>query len=592
MNAAAAPTVAPSTASANDATEAPAFPADTRSLSLGAGDFASGAPTSLRFTLVNDHHAILHVKLTPSHNWLGVTPDETALGPGERQSVRLIVDTTKARAAARAGEGPGIPLHLVYQRLYPVVRGVPPSAAGRGTIILNLPIATCPSCKRHLDEAIASGETEEVPEVCPYCYERLRPCPICGALNSWLSRRCLRDTSHVIRSAPDWTTVGGGPEHTGSIEERAPTTLSRRWSYPSVPPARREARLAWSAPVAAYGLVAAAAATADGDAHLFAFDAYTGAPLWDPYPLVSPVYPDRGGAAIANGTIFVATVEGLCAAVDAQRGTRVWEADVKGRVFGAVVACGEEGPLLVPTATDTGEGRLNIVDTKTGKINHTVPLNGPPDSAPTFSEGFAYVHDDNHTLTAIRVSTGEIVWTANCGAGFDSAPVVRDGRVFSANSAGVVFSHDAKTGELLWSLPVTNAPFAGTPAHDGTLLYLPADDGLHLVGAGAGRAVRRYPTRLPVRSAPVIAGGTLFFGGTDGTVYGAAAGRPLEKLYETGTIGSQIIPAPALADNALFVAATNGVLYALSTTGTAPATPKTVAAATPATPAGGTTVAR
>jgi outer membrane protein assembly factor BamB len=41
-------------------------------------------------------------------------------------------------------------------------------------------------------------------------------------------------------------------------------------------------------------------------------------------------------------------------------------------------------------------------------------------------------------------------------------------------------------------------------------------------------------------------------------------GRTLERLYETGTTGSQIIAAPATSDGALFVTATNGVLYALN----------------------------
>ena len=79
-----------------------------------------------------------------------------------------------------------------------------------------------------------------------------------------------------------------------------------------------------------------------------------------------------------------------------------------------------------------------------------------------------------------------------------------------------------------------------------------------------GRAVRRYPTRRPVRSSPVVLGGTLLFGVTDGDVYGAAPGKTLERLYETGTVSSQIIAAPALADGALFLTSTNGVLYSLA----------------------------
>jgi outer membrane protein assembly factor BamB len=93
---------------------------------------------------------------------------------------------------------------------------------------------------------------------------------------------------------------------------------------------------------------------------------------------------------------------------------------------------------------------------------------------------------------------------------------------------------------------------------------VPAEDGIHLVSAAMGRAVRRYPTRRPVRSSPVVMGGSLIFGVTDGDIYGASSGKTMERIYETGTVGSQIIAAPALADGAIFLTATNGVLYSLA----------------------------
>jgi outer membrane protein assembly factor BamB len=67
-----------------------------------------------------------------------------------------------------------------------------------------------------------------------------------------------------------------------------------------------------------------------------------------------------------------------------------------------------------------------------------------------------------------------------------------------------------------------------------------------------------------------VLGGTLFFGGTDGNVYGVEPAKSLETAYQTGLAGSQVIAAPAAADGALFVAATNGVLYALNIGGAAP----------------------
>jgi hypothetical protein len=270
------------------------FPADTRTLSFPTAEFVAAGQKQLRFRLVNEHSSgVLHARLrAPAGGtaaWLDVTPAEAALGPGETQTVIVRVDLARARAAVARDEPTTMPLEIVYQRLF-TSDGNGGAPAATGTVYVRLPAVVCPVCNRPLGEALL-GQEAAVPDVCPFCFERLRPCPICGTPNSWLAERCVLDGVHVVRAAVAWTQLGGGPDHAGSRTERVLPTLARRWSFPSVPPARAEAALAWSAPVAAYGLVAAAAATSQGDAHLYAFDAATGALLWDPYPLPDPCIP-------------------------------------------------------------------------------------------------------------------------------------------------------------------------------------------------------------------------------------------------------------------------------------------------------------
>lgn len=573
----AAPTVAVGTEATEprDLNETPAFPADSHTLALNTREFAAGGIFTARVPLRNPHHTVLHVRLRVTaefSTWLSVVPGEVALGPGESQPIAVRADTEKARTAVRAGASPNGFVELAYQRFFPASRGVAPLPPELDTLQVRLPFATCPACKRSLEPAIASGEVDITPELCPYCFERLRPCPVCGTLNSWLARFCIQDSNHMVRPGPDWTMLGGDAAHTGSVPERATPTLVRRWSFPTVPPTRREAALIWSAPVAAYGLVAASASTYDGEAHLYAFDAVTGAPLWDPYALPDPVYPDRGGCALAAGRLYAATVEGVCVCLDVQRGTRLWETSIRGRVYGSVTIAREHDTLLV-AAIHEGAGILYFLDAVSGKQLRQISLPGPSDTAPAFADGLAFIHDDSGTLSAIDVTSSTLRWSVNCAAGFDSAPVVRDGYVFSLTSGGAAWCHETETGNQVWQMAVTNAPFSGTPAHDGTLIYMPANDGLHLFSASAGKPVRRYPMKMPIRSAPVVLGGTLFFGATDGNIYGAVAGRPLERIYETVGIGAQFVSAPAFSDGTFFVTSTNGVLYALSLVPPLPPTP-------------------
>lgn len=552
----------------------PPFPADRNALSLRRAELSAGAVITLRFNLRNPRaDTVLHVRVSPAAApWLTVLPTETALGPGEQQPVIVQILSDGVVAAMKSDIAPTVPISLAYQYLRADARTTEGNLSATGAVFLRLPTSVCPACHRHLEEDDATGQ---IPDVCPFCFERLRPCPVCGAPNSWLARNCVLDETHVVRAEIDWPVLGGDPGHRGSRPETrraGALSLSRRWSYPNVAPSRREQALAWSAPVAAYGLVAAAAATTEGEAHIYAFDALSGAPLWEPYPLPAPVYPDRGGVGLENGRLFAADVNGVVVCLDVLRGTRIWETRLAGaaRVYGTVVPTGT-GLLLVSSAAADGRGCLFLLETETGAIRHQIPIPGPSDSTPAYADGRAFVHTDSGHLVAVDVTTGAIPWTVHCvhegdpaqGTGLDSAPVIHDGQVFSASAAGTIWRHAAATGEAIWNLAVTNSPLAGTPAYDGTLLYLPADDGVHLVSASTGRSVRRYPTRLPVRSAPVVLGTSVFFGATDGIVWGALPGRTLERLYETGTTGSQIIAAPAASDGALFVTATNGVLYAL-----------------------------
>ena len=532
--------------------------ASARSLALSTAQFFGDGVCELRFTLTNPFDdATLYVQLSPESGWLTTTPGEAALGPGEKQAILIHADAPKAKAAVLAGGPPAGALVLTLQRL---AMGEEPEEALTERVSVRLPVAICPSCEKILDADPTDGTN--VPEVCPHCFERLRACPVCGTANTWLARVCLADESHVVRAGLDWPTLGGSPAHEGSRPEKA-TSLAKRWSYPSVPPSRREQALEWSAPVAAWGLVAAAAATTDGEAHVYAFDAKTGAPLWEPYPLSDPVYSERGGAALGEGgKLFVSTVQGIVTCLDALRGTRVWETALPGRVYGALTA--GDGVVLVPLGTDAGGGALAILDAETGKVRHTIPLSGLPDVAPALAGGLALVHDDGGGATAVELSTGAVRWKVETGAGFDAAPLVLGVRVFSAGADGAVVARSLADGAEIWRFSVTSAPFTGTPAATETLLHLPASDGLHLLSTATGRAVRRYGSLRPLRSAPVLSGGTVFYASTDGNVYGIAPGKQPEKLYETGSVGSQVFAAPALEGGALFCVATNGCLYALN----------------------------
>ncbi len=553
----------------------PILPVSQSRFALRRADYDAGSTVEFRFVIENrdTNGAVLHIRFPAQNATASVIPNEAALAPGERQNAILTVHAGRSQnRGSDASAMLSVPVSCSFLR-----HGAAPVKTD-GTLIVRLPVATCPNCAKIVADDEAHGG---VPPVCPFCFERLRVCPVCGTPNSWLDRVCVVDSSHVVRGAADFGSApGGDPAHKGTrAEQIGGVALGRRWSFPTVAPVRREATLTFTAPVAAYGMVAVAASSFDGDAFLMAWDTRNGATLWEAYPLDDPVYPERGAPALAGGRLFAATVPGACVCVDALRGTRVWETRLpaEARVYGAVLpvtlAGGGDGDATVPAdlilvpatlGAERTQGAVYILDAATGRIRHTVSLRGGTDTPPAFADGTAFAHDDGHYLTAFDPRNAEIRWQVGCDDGFDSAPVIAGDGVYSACANGELLRHDARTGELVWRLAVTNAPLSGTPACDGELLYVPADDGLHVVSASTGRSVRRFGARRPVRASPVvIANGTVLWGATDGAIYGARGGGVAETLYEPGTPGVQIVAPLALADGALFASATNGVLYAL-----------------------------
>ena len=307
--------------------------------------------------------------------------------------------------------------------------------------------------------------------------------------------------------------------------------------------------------------LASAIDSAAGRAAIYAFETATGGALWDfDLPDSQGIYPDRGAMALSeDGQLYAATLGGSVLAMDAIRGTRLWEAKVDGSIYGGVIVAGDA--LLVPAGSTVAV--LNRAD---GRMLRTLPMGGRVDTAPAFSDGLVYAAGDDRCVCAFDLLTGEPRWTTETDGPYNAAPLVSDGVVYAATMAGTLYALDALTGAVRWRTSVSSKSVAVTPAlsADG-LLFAAADDGfVHVVAASTGNLIRsRRVSGSPLRSAPVCSGHTVFVGADDGSVYSLDADYAVQRAYET-TPGTRLAAAGlALYGDMLVCAATNGVLYVL-----------------------------
>lgn len=516
---------------------------------------ASTGPLELAWTLVNPRtDAVMTARIQTSCPWIRIPVGELALGPGERQPLRIVVSVEGARRQLATGSEPFGEIRIAWQQGL----GASAETAVSASLPVRLPIFSCPQCGKRLDpDPHAPGPG--FPGVCPWCFERLRECPECGEPNTSLARVCVADASHRVRDDAEWFCPGGDTEHSGFRSVRV-SGCARLWSFPTVAPAPGRGP-AWSAPAAAYGLVAAAAADPDGRSWLHAFDIRTGARPWDPVELPEPVYPGKGGLAIVGGMVYLATVDGTALAFDLLRGTRQWEAQLGGKVFSSPIAI--PGGPVVWTLDCAGQGALVQRNAAGGVLLASTALPAPAGVSPASDGSVVVAHDNSGTVTAVRVASGELLWQARQRVGFDAAPWMHGRRVVSGDTEGNVVCRGLEDGTVHWECAV-GAAVSGTPAGDDTVLVVPAANGAHRIATATGRLVRHHFLRRPVRAAPLLTLSHLLIADTEGVLHGVGAGKADEILYEAGVPGGQWIADPALTDAILVLAGSHGMLIALS----------------------------
>jgi len=205
---------------------------------------------------------------------------------------------------------------------------------------------------------------------------------------------CSGQSDAIKTSADDWVTTGGdiGKSHHSSLTDITPANV-------------KDLGLAWSADLGTNRVLEATPIVIDGIMYTsgvagraYAFNAATGAELWRFEPDVDmqvnrTVCCDMAnrGVAVANGKVYVATLDAQLYALDASTGKVVWQADTvddpaRGvnstgapEVAGDVVVIGNGG------AEYDVRGYVSAYDLDSGKLVwrfHTVPRDpklGPQD---------------------------------------------------------------------------------------------------------------------------------------------------------------------------------------------------------------------
>ena len=169
--------------------------------------------------------------------------------------------------------------------------------------------------------------------------------------------------------------------------------------------------------------------------------------------------PIRATPAVADGVVYITSLDGGLYAVDALTGKGRWRFAISGGMHSSPAVAGG----LVYFA---GDGHIFAVEAATGRQRWRYPTENPLGSSPAVAGGIVFIGASDCRMIALDAGTGKRRWEFTTGGyrllphvpprarGIDSSPAVCDGAVYFVGADGNVYALTAASGARRWTTPM------------------------------------------------------------------------------------------------------------------------------------------
>lgn len=343
---------------------------------------------------------------------------------------------------------------------------------------------------------------------------------------------------------PSWPQPGGGPTH--AVGHVAIAGFNPAWRSSIGDGGGYRAKIT-AQPIVFNGAVV----TMDSDGLVSAFDLATGSRRWrtDTQDVEDRSTNVGGGVTYADGTVFATTGRAELLSLDAGSGAIRWRKPLGSPARSAATIA--DGRLFVLTL----DNRLQAFTQTNGDRQWTYQANSSAttlfgEAAPAYADGLVVAGFGSSELLGLRAESGALAWSDSLASASGRSslgdlsavralPVIVQGRVFAIGGGGLLASLDLRSGRRLWERDVGGLQ---TPWLVGDWMFVQTQDQtLAAIGRDDGRV--RWVTDLPrydnpekrrgplFWTGPVLAGGKLILAGSNETalsvdpIGGAVLGR-------------------------------------------------------------------
>jgi outer membrane protein assembly factor BamB len=261
-------------------------------------------------------------------------------------------------------------------------------------------------------------------------------------------------------------------------------------------------------------------------------------------------------------------------------GGLLWRARTGGPVRSSPVVAG--GAVYVGSS----DARLYAFDARSGRVRWAAEAGAPIDASPAVAGGLVLAATRGGEFLAFDRESGAERWRVRSGAALPLAWEGMSGDLYTASPAvagdvaifgggdGVVYAIDLASGEVRWRFATGGRVRSSPAVADGVVYAGSADGSLYALALADGRQRWRFDTegrrldsarhgydRRTITSSPAVAGGVVYFGSRDGSLYAvdAATGALRWRVLHDETSWS--IASPAVVGGLVFDASSDAAFF-------------------------------
>jgi len=339
----------------------------------------------------------------------------------------------------------------------------------------------------------------------------------------------------------DWPTFHGNSARDGfsSAKEIKPP-LSVKWAYST-------GGTIWSSPA----VVAGTLFVGSSDGKLYSLDATDGSVRWS-YNTGNAIF---SSPAVEEGTVFFGSSDHIFYALNADTGAVKWYFETGDPITSS--------PCIVDGIVYFGSWDGNLYALSAGGTQKwKFKTDGAIYSSPSVSKGKVIFGSSDGKVYALDKETGELKWSFQTDDYVSPAPALTPKYVYIGSWDGNMYALEAETGKLVWKYRTGGGIYSSAAIYEETIIFGSYDGKLYCMDRYKGVLKWIYASKDSVyHSSPVVANGIAYIGLGYKNKIQAFNARTGEYLWSHPT-GASVGATPAVAGSSMYIAASDGKVYA------------------------------